>query len=96
MAKTVLQALMARLRGLLLATAASGLAATAPASAQDDPDTAAWESARQAGTFDAYQGYLQNFPTGQHADEAFKTMVDLAAGNDAAAGPVRGVNATLY
>lgn len=96
MAKTLLQALAARLRGLLLATAASGLAATGPASAQDDADTAAWESAKQTGTFEAYQGYLQSFPTGQHADEAFKTMIDLAAGNTASAGPVRGVNATLY
>lgn len=96
MAKTVLQALVTRLRGLLFATAASSLAATSPAGAQDNADMAAWESAKRTGTFEAYQDYLKNFPTGQYADEAFRTMIDLAAGNTVSAGPVRGVNATLY
>lgn len=96
MAKTLLQVLVARLRSLLLATAASGLVATSSASAQDDADTAAWQSAKQTGTFEAYQDYLKNFPTGRYADEAFRTMIDLAAGNTVPVGPVRGVNATLY
>lgn len=94
MAKIVLRALIARLRSLMLATAASGLAVTA--SAQSDSESMAWDAARQAGTFEAYQSYLQNYPTGMHADEAFKTMIELAASSGSEVGPVRGVNATLY
>ena len=43
---------------------------------QDDPDTAAWQRARDVGTFEAYQRYLEEFPIGRYANEAFRYMVE--------------------
>ena len=46
--------------------------------AQDDPDTAAWQRARAIDTYEAYQRYLEEFPIGRYASEAFRSMVEEA------------------
>jgi hypothetical protein len=73
----------------------ASLAGTA-ASAQQvtDPDTAAWEAAQSAGTYDAYHRYLQQFPVGRYAGEAFRLMVELAI--DQELGGTRGLRATDF
>lgn len=44
--------------------------------AQGDPDALAWERARQLGTYGACQRYLEEYPTGRFADEAFRCMIE--------------------
>jgi hypothetical protein len=70
-------ALLGTLRALVIAGAASSGAAHAqqPQSADD----AAWEAARSAGTPSAYQRYLEEFPAGQHAEEAFRLLIEETA-----------------
>lgn len=63
---------------MLLALAASG-AAQAPGAAQaavTAAEQAAWDRARSAGTADAFQRYLEDYPTGQYAEEAFRTIIE--------------------
>jgi hypothetical protein len=45
-----------------------------------DPDEQAWAAARQVGTPEAFQDYLDRFPTGRHAAEAFAAIVAAAKG----------------
>jgi len=40
------------------------------------PDERAWEVARASGTAEACQQYLSEFPTGAHAEEAFRCLVE--------------------
>jgi hypothetical protein len=70
-------ALLGTLRALVIAGAASSGAAHAqqPQSADD----AAWEAAQSAGTATAYQRYLEEFPAGQHAEEAFRLLIEETA-----------------
>lgn len=49
------------------------------ASAQDAEDRA-WDDARIAGTAQSFQGYLDRFPTGRYASEAFACIVAEARG----------------
>ena len=45
--------------------------------AQDSsPDDRAWEAVRASGTPEACQQYLSEFPTGAHAEEAFRCLVE--------------------
>jgi hypothetical protein len=44
--------------------------------AQDDPDAQAWDRARELGTYGACQSYLEEFPTGRFADQAFRCMIE--------------------
>ncbi|MGI9508023.1 MAG: hypothetical protein ACR2QJ_01580 [Geminicoccaceae bacterium] len=45
--------------------------------AQDgSPDDQAWEAVRASGTAEACQQYLSEFPTGAHAEEAFRCLVE--------------------
>ena len=65
-----------RLAAVLLGLRALAIAALAGAPvghAQESPsaDDAAWAAASDAGSPEACQGYLQAFPAGQHAEEAF-------------------------
>ena len=47
------------------------------AAAQDgSPDDQAWEAVRASGTAEACQQYLSEFPTGAHAEEAFRCLVE--------------------
>lgn len=52
--------------------------------AQDsNTDDRAWEAARASGTAEACQQYLGEFPTGAHAEEAFRCLVEGAVPADA-------------
>jgi len=45
--------------------------------AQDvNSDDRAWETVRASGTAEACQQYLAEFPTGVHAEEAFRCLVE--------------------
>lgn len=91
------------LRGLLVAaatTAASGASAqsTDPATCADED---AWAAARSAGTVDALQRYLEAYPVGCHAGEAFRMIVTLSEADPtliepAAGGPTGPDGGDLY
>jgi len=40
------------------------------------PDDRAWDAAVSAGTAEACQQYLSDYPTGTHAEEAFRCLVE--------------------
>lgn len=42
----------------------------------DSSDDRAWEAARASGSAQACQQYLSDFPTGDHAEEAFRCLVE--------------------
>ena len=69
-----LSTLFLSLRALLLAT----LAGTPIAHGQELPsaDDAAWATAVEAGTAEACQRYLEEFPAGRHAEEAFRCLIE--------------------
>jgi hypothetical protein len=72
---------MKRLAAVLLglrALAITALAGSPVAHAQESPsaDDAAWAAAREAGTAEACQGYLEAFPAGRYAEEAFRCLVE--------------------
>ena len=84
-----------RLRALTAASLIGLLPGVRMATAQDGDD-AAWREAQSLGTSDAFQGYLDAYPIGRHADTAFACIVAEARGADAgfcgiqpAAGPVQ-------
>jgi hypothetical protein len=86
-----LRSFYASLRALL----ALGMAhsASAPAAAQtSDPDRQAFERAMQEGTPEAFQSYLDAFPLGRYATDAFRELVARSLGSrtlpEPAAGPV--------
>ena len=39
-------------------------------------DDAAWAAAAATGTADACQQYLEEFPAGRHAEEAFRCLIE--------------------
>jgi hypothetical protein len=39
-------------------------------------DDAAWAAARELGTAEACQQYLEAFPAGRHAEEAFRCLIE--------------------
>jgi len=62
------------LRALVMASLAG-----APATqAQEGPtsDDAAWAAAREAGTLEACQQYLEDFPAGRYAEQAFRCLIE--------------------
>ena len=62
------------LLGLLVA-----VVVTHPARAlESESEQAAWSRARGAGTVAAFQRYLKDYPTGRHAEAAFRTIVEAA------------------
>jgi hypothetical protein len=70
-----------RLAALLLglrALAVTALAGSPAGHAQQplDPDDAAWAAASEAGTAEACQQYLEAFPAGQHAEAAFRCLIE--------------------
>jgi hypothetical protein len=71
-----LSTLYAALRALLVASVAGG-AAGVSAQSPASRDAAAWEAARQEGTVEAYQRYLEEFPIGSYADKAFRSIVEM-------------------
>ena len=82
---------MRRMAALFLGLRALALAALAGAPgghAQEGstPDDAAWAAANEVGTAEACQQYLEAFPAGRHAEEAFRCLIEgnLEAVPDAA------------
>jgi hypothetical protein len=69
-----LAAVLLGLRALVIAA----LAGTPSGHAQEPPsaDDAAWAAASEAGTAEACQQYLEAFPAGQHAEEAFRCLIE--------------------
>jgi hypothetical protein len=69
-----------RLAAVLLgfrALAITALAGSPIGHAQEpSADDAAWAAASDIGTADACQGYLEAFPAGRHAEEAFRCLVE--------------------
>jgi hypothetical protein len=97
-----LNALYTSLRALLVASIAGG-ALGAGAQTPADREAAAWEAARQDGTVEAYQRYLEEHPVGRHAGEAFRSIVEMTVEPDAvpvtiipAGAGGRGLVADLY
>jgi hypothetical protein len=69
-----LTAVYASLKAVMIAT----LAVPGGGQAQSADDSA-WEAARAAGTPEACQQYLTDYPTGAHASEAFECVVANSA-----------------
>jgi hypothetical protein len=65
-------AVLTSLRALSLAA----IAGSAQAQTLADPDDQAWNDARQMGTADGYQQYLEQFPVGRHVEDAFRLLVE--------------------
>ncbi len=88
--------LLPRLRTLLLAAVAGG-ATQAPDIAQaaiTPAEQAAWDRARRSGSANAFQRYLELYPTGQYAEDAFRTLVEKSwrpPGRAVPRGPAAGV-----
>lgn len=57
-----------------------------------DADAAAWEEARRADTYESYQNYLEMFPVGRFASEAFQRMIEESIDADLGGSP--GLDAT--
>jgi hypothetical protein len=83
--RPALKAALDHLRALLLAAAAGGAGQLGgQAHAAIDPEqqiiSAAeqrtWAEAQQRRTAEAYQRYLELFPTGQFAEEAFRSLIE--------------------
>lgn len=66
----------ALLRLPVLAIAALAGAPTGHAQGSRSADDAAWAAAIYDGTAGACQQYLEAFPAGQHAEEAFRCLVE--------------------
>jgi hypothetical protein len=66
--------LLVTLRALVMAS----LAGAPIAQGQELPsgDDAAWAAAVEAGTAAACQQYLEEFPAGRHAEEAFRFLIE--------------------
>lgn len=43
-----------------------------------DREAAEWNAAREAGTVEAYQRYLELYPVGAYAGEAFRAIIELS------------------
>ncbi|MFL5334922.1 MAG: hypothetical protein ACJ8H8_17450 [Geminicoccaceae bacterium] len=80
-----LKAALHRLRSMLLAVAAGGAVplggvahgAIEPGQQETSPaDQAAWTEAQKARTTAAYQRYLELFPVGNYAEEAFRRLIE--------------------
>jgi hypothetical protein len=84
---SALKAALERCRALLLAIVAGGatqLAGHAEAALEPElrqaraADERSWVAAERSRTPEAYQRYLELFPTGVHAEEAFRLLIELS------------------
>jgi hypothetical protein len=85
----------AALRALLIVS----VAGHGPASAQTaDQEETEWRAALSAGTADAFQRYLERYPTGRYAEEAFGCAIEagLCASDASAAVVTRGIDLDVY
>ena len=87
----------ATLRALLIASIA-GNAAFSQESGVADQEEADWAQARREGTAEAFQRYLERYPVGRHAAEAFGCSVDagLCASDPTVGGLTRGLAVDMY
>jgi hypothetical protein len=88
-----LATLCSSLRALMIAALAGspvGTATTAHAQSGAEREAAEWNSAQGLGTAAAYQRYLEQYPVGRHAGDAFRNMVELTIDPHAVAGPGAG------
>ncbi len=88
-----LATLCSSLRALMIAALAggpAGTATTAYAQSSAEREAAQWNSAQGIGTVTAYQRYLEQYPLGRHAGEAFRHIVELTIDPDAAIAPGAG------
>jgi hypothetical protein len=96
--RPALKAALEHVRALLLAAAAGGAgqlggqaqAAVDPAERQELISAAeqkVWAEAQQAKTAEGYQRYLELFPTGQFAEDAFRSLIERSL----ASRPVKGL-----
>jgi hypothetical protein len=69
-----LATLFLSLRALVMASLAG--APTAHGQELPSSDDTAWAAAVEAGTAAACQQYLEEFPTGRHAEEAFRCLIE--------------------
>jgi hypothetical protein len=60
----------------LRALAITALAGSPAGHAQESGDDPAWAAASEAGTAEACQQYLEAFPAGRHAEEAFRCLIE--------------------
>lgn len=95
------KAMLLSLRALIVAYVAGGMgdAEAQPADRQD----VVWREALSQGTVEAFQRYLEEFPVGRHAGDAFRYIVEGSIGGageihgPVGAGPLtRGVVADIY
>lgn len=87
--RSALKGGLERLRTLLLAAAATGAAhlggqahaAIAPGEEQlpSAAEQKTWAEAASSNSPDAYQRYLELFPTGRFAEAAFRSLIDLGS-----------------
>ena len=82
-----LRALCASLRALTIAALTSATLGSAHAQQPADPETAAWNRAREENTLEAYQRYLELYPLGVHSTEAFQAIVELTLSLEGPAPP---------
>ena len=59
-----------------LCCVSGSVASAAQAQGLPSADDAAWAAAEAADTPEAYQQYLEEFPAGRHADEAFRCLIE--------------------
>ena len=83
---------MKRLAAVLLGLRALAITALAgsPIGHAQQPlsgDDAAWAAASEAGTAEACQQYLEVYPAGRHAEEAFRCLVEGSLDVAPGAGP---------
>jgi hypothetical protein len=94
-----LRAVYASLRALLALGVAHGLSPEVRAQPLD-PEDRAWARALEEGTAEAFQGYLEAYPLGRYATEAFRETVARSLGSrtlpEPAAGPGGARAADLY
>ncbi|MDX6750930.1 hypothetical protein SH611_14000 [Geminicoccaceae bacterium 1502E] len=76
-----LRSLLVTLRTLLVASAASGALSSSGQTQETDPEAQLWAEALEEGTPDAFQNYLDTYPFGPHAQEAFEAMIVTALGS---------------
>ena len=84
---------LASLRALLIAALAGnpiGAASEAQAQSSADRESAEWNATLGVGTAAAYQHYLEQYPLGLHAGEAFRRMIELTIDPDLIEGPGAG------
>ena len=70
--------LVTALRTLLLASLAIGTHVPGPGLAQEDRDESDWVAARADGSRRAFERYLQRYPLGRHASEAFIAIARMS------------------